>query len=134
MSDEGFDLARFWMEGGFSMYLVALLWLVAEGAGVAAIVSRKAVVAMAAMAISMLPLTAGVLGMVHNRSVVANAVMNVGQEDRAKILEIGNQEAMRPLQLGGVLTLFTFPLALIAFVRSPKVKSESDVKSLTADN
>src|SRR5689334_19481564 len=32
MNDEGFDLARFWSEGGAAMYLVALLWLVAEGA------------------------------------------------------------------------------------------------------
>jgi hypothetical protein len=130
MEDQGFDFARFWMEGGVAMYLVALLWLAAEGAGVLAIVTRKSVVAMAAMALSALPLTAGVLGMVYNRSVVENAVAMVNPADRAIILEQGNKEAMRPLQLGGVLTLFTFPLGILAFVRAPRQKS-SDVKSIS---
>jgi hypothetical protein len=130
MDDQGFDLAQFWMEGGAAMYLVALLWLAAEGAGVLAIVTRKSVVAMAAMALSALPLTAGVLGMVYNRSRVMEAVAMVNPADKAMIIEQGNKEAMRPLQLGGVLTLFTFPMGVLAFVRAPRQKS-SDVKSIT---
>jgi hypothetical protein len=130
MEDEGFDLARFWMEGGASMYLVALMWVAAEAAGTFAIITRKQVVALAAIAISVMPLTVGVLGTVYNRSVVQRAVEAVNPLQRDVILTQGMHEAMRPLQLGGVLTLFCFPLGVIAFWLAPKDRSKK-VASIT---
>jgi hypothetical protein len=130
MEDQGFDLARFWMEGGAAMYLVALTWLAAEVAGAMAIVLRSAAVSLVALALSSMPLTVGVLGMVYNRHVVAEAVAMVNPLQKDVIQAQGNQEAMRPLQLGGVLTLFTAPLAVIALSRSPRKKG-SGVQSIT---
>ena len=130
MDDQGFDLARFWMEGGAAMYLVALMWFAAEAAGTMAVVLKKPVVAMAAIALSVMPLTVGVLGTMYNRHVVQQAVAMVNPLQRDVILEAGNREAMRPLQLGGVLTFLCLPLGVIAFWLSPRNK-EQQVASIT---
>lgn len=118
MNDQGFSLVHFWHEGGFTMYPILLLALAAEAAGVAGVVSKNAKVALVALALATLPLTMGVLGRAYNRSIVDQALAGVDESDRAQLKEVGYAESDRPLQFGGVATLFTLPTAAVAFALS----------------
>jgi hypothetical protein len=118
MSDEGFNLANFWNEGGMVMFPVLLLWLAAEGSGVAALITRNLGLAMVAIVLASLPLTAGVLGRAYNRSVVDQAIAHVNPADVERVREAGYAESDRPLQFGGLATVITLPLAFIAFARA----------------
>lgn len=120
VNDQDFDLLRFWHEGGFTMYPILLLALAAEAAAVAGVVSKNAKVALVALALATLPLTMGVLGRAYNRTIVDQALAAVSPADHALLKEVGYAESDRPLQLGGVATLFTLPTAIAAYVLSRK--------------
>jgi hypothetical protein len=120
MEDEGFNLAQFWLEGGFVMYPVLLSWLAAEASGVVALITKNVAAAMAAIALSSAPLIIGVAGQAYNRAQVDAAIAHVDPADQETIREAGYRESARPLQLGGLATVITLPLAFIAFANARK--------------
>ena len=132
MEDEGFNLAQFWLEGGFVMYPVLLTWLAAEASGVVALISKNVAAAMVAIALSSAPLIVGVAGQAWNRSRVDEAIAHVSPADKELIREAGYKESARPLQFGGFATVITLPLAFIAFAtaRKNQPKGPGDAKSI----
>ena len=130
MSEQGFDLARFWLEGGAVMYPILLLGLVAETVAVVALLTRSSGVALAALALAALPLCLGVVGRAQGRRGTDQALAMVSPEHQEAIRAAGYAESERPLQLGGVLTLLTLPTAAAGFAVSRRRPGAAPVKRL----
>lgn len=109
-------MAEFFAEGGFWMYPISLLGIVAVALGAVALGAKQKNLAVAALACAAVVMLMGVGGMMWGRSQVDRALVMVNPEDAEKIREQGYLEANRPLQLGGPLAVLSTLLALSGFV------------------
>ena len=114
------SLISMWQEGGFAMYPVLLFGLGAVMTGVVSAIAGNRVMFGVALALTLLTVLFAAAGTVSGRHNVEEAVVHANPEDRALMTQVGYAEAMRPIQLGGMLTMLAFPLAVVGFLRSQK--------------
>jgi len=105
------------MEGGFWMYPILLLGLVAVALAALQLVLGNRVFQLAAVVVALAPAVLGVLGWMHGRSSVDNVLGMVTPEDRPRLQAQGYKEAQRPLQFGGAITGLCVPLLVVGAFR-----------------
>ena len=109
------DLVRAFHEGGFTMYWIVYFGLVAVAFGIvhAIVAGRWSFIVSAILAVVIAGVAAS--GTAFGRRKVNDAVLGLGSEPelRERILAQGYAEAMRPVQLGGiVIALVAIPGAV----------------------
>lgn len=108
-----FSPMRFWVEGGWVMYPVLMLGGMGAVCSLTSLFVHEKVVARVALLLLLGSFLVGAFGMMYNRRYVDVAVAAANPEYQALLREVGNKEAMRPLQLGGALLAVGSPLALV---------------------
>ncbi len=109
-------MAEFFAEGGFWMYPISLLGIIAVALGAVALGAKQKNLAVAALACAAVVMLMGVGGMMWGRTQVDRALMVVSPEDAEQIREQGYLESNRPLQLAGPLAVLSTLLGLTGFV------------------
>jgi len=113
-------MAQFFAEGGFWMYPIALLGLMAVGLGAVGLATPSKSAAVGALACAAIVTLLGVGGMMWGRMKVDEALAMVNPEDAEAIRVQGYKESMRPLQLAAGFVALGAVLGLAGFARASR--------------
>ncbi len=113
-------MARFFAEGGFWMYPIALLGLGAVVLGAVGLAAKSKGAALGAMVCAALVTLLGVAGMMWGRMHTDRALAMVAPDFAEQIREQGYREANRPVQLAGGFVVLGALLGLAGFTRATR--------------
>ncbi len=116
-------IARWFIEGGFMMYVVLLVGVNAVAISVfhAVLVRKWSLIVSAACVIAML--LAGAAGTAIAKQRVEAAIAMVDPSMRAQLEEVGNREASRPIELAGILAVLPAIMIVTGEIRRQSARA-----------